>query len=170
MWLDRLAGGPSSASGQSTPQSGSRSYSPLPRRTNSTLSPYVTSQRSGPSPRDSSLSLVSNDSSYSLLSQSRRTNGSALRQSVTIPNVDDILETLSRVLTSPKEPGVDGDECQKAQPSSITETDLELEVDFGGLSLKELASSQTPDDIESAPRQRQNVEDCMFRPSTSCND
>ncbi|KAG5987060.1 hypothetical protein E4U54_005154 [Claviceps lovelessii] len=179
MWLDRLAGGPSSASGQSTPQSGSRSYSPLPRRTTSALSPYVTSQRPGNSPRDSSISLVSNDSSNSLLSQSRRTNGSALRQSVTIPNLDDSLEILSRILTSPKEAGVDGEASQKARASSITETDLELEVDFGGLSLQELASSQAPDDIDSAPRPEQNAEDyekeqttfeSLHRSITACDD
>ncbi|KAG6005859.1 hypothetical protein E4U21_007567 [Claviceps maximensis] len=179
MWLDRLAGGPSSASGQSTPQPGSRSYSPLPRRTNTTLSPYVTSQRSGHSPRDSSLSLVSNDSSLSLLSQSRRTNGSALRQSVTIPNVNDSLETLRRVLTSSKEAGVNGEESQNSQSSSITENDLDLEVDFGGLSLKELVMSQVPDDTESAPRQRQNVEEyqkerttfeSLHRSITACDD
>ncbi|KAG5983837.1 hypothetical protein E4U55_006987 [Claviceps digitariae] len=182
MWLDRLAGGPSSASGQSTPQQpGSRSYSPLPRRTtaSTTLSPYVTSQRSGHSPRSSSLSLVSNDSSYSLLSHARRTNGSALRQSVTAPDVTDPLETLSRVLTSLKEADCDGEESQKAHSGFITETDLELEVDFGGLSLKELALSQAPDDSESAPRQGQNVEDyeqerttfeSLHRSITACDD
>ncbi|KAG5931516.1 hypothetical protein E4U53_001727 [Claviceps sorghi] len=179
MWLDRLAGGPSSASAQSTPQPGSRSYSPLPRRTTSTLSPYVTSQRSGLSPRNSSPSLESNDSSYSLLSHSRRTNGSALRQSATIPNVNDSLDTLSRVLASSKEAGVDGEESWRAQSISITEADLELEVDFGGLSLKELALSQAPDDIDSAARQGRNVEDyqkerttfeTLHRSITACDD
>ncbi|KAG6041668.1 hypothetical protein E4U41_002942 [Claviceps citrina] len=179
MWLDRLAGGPSSASGQSTPLPGSRSYSPLPRRTSSTLSPYVTSQRPGHSPRNSSLSLVSNDSPHSLLAQSRRTNGSAFRQSASTPNVNDSLETLGRILTSSKKAGANDGEGQKTISSSITEADLELDVDFGGLSLKEFALSQVPDDIESSPPQGQFVEDypkertafeSLHRSITACDD
>ncbi|QPH09884.1 hypothetical protein C2857_000936 [Epichloe festucae Fl1] len=179
MWLDRLAGGPSSASGQSTPQPGSRSFSPLPRRTSSTLSPYVTSQRAGHSPRSSSLSLVPNDSPSSLLSHSRRTNGSSLRQSVTIPNINDPLETLEGILREPSEADDGFEESQKARTSSIVETDLELEVDFGGLTLKELASSQAPDDIASVPRRAQSVEDyqkerttfeSLRRSITACDD
>lgn len=163
MWLDRLAGGPSAASTQLTPQPGGKSYSPLPRRTSSTLSPYVTSQRPGHSPRNSSLSLVSNDSAHSLLSHPRRTNGLVPRQSVATPNVNDSLNLLNKILTSQKKEGFNGEEGQNLLSSSITEADLELEVDFGGLSLKEVASSQTPDEIEAAPRLGQNLEDCTFR-------
>ncbi|KAK7228732.1 hypothetical protein V2G26_000902 [Clonostachys chloroleuca] len=97
MWLDRFGGAPPNASGSSTPQSIVRSYSPLPRRTTSGgLSPYVTSQRTGSSPRSSSLSLASNDSTSSLLS-SRKPNGSALRQTSTVydgPSPEDIIEKL----------------------------------------------------------------------------
>ncbi|KAG6135671.1 hypothetical protein E4U12_001603 [Claviceps purpurea] len=180
MWLDRLAGGPSTASGsQLTPQPGGKSYSPLPRRTSSTLSPYVTSQRPGHSPRNSSLSLVSNDSSHSLLSHPRRTNGLAPRQFVAAPNVNDSLNILNKILTPPKEEGFNCEESQKLLSSSITEVDLELEVDFGGLSLREVASSQTPDEIEAAPRQGQILEDYqkerstfegLHRSITACDD
>ncbi|KAG8414335.1 Vacuolar protein sorting-associated protein 52 [Metarhizium acridum] len=178
MWLDRLAGGPSGASGQSTPQPGNRSYSPLPRRTSSSLSPYLTSQRAGHSPRSSSLSLASNDSSTSLLPTSRRPNGSSLRHSSTIPNLPDPLETLERLL---KQPGhVENDtETPKARTSSIVEADLDLDFDFGGLELKELASSHPPEHAVTASWQPQTIEEyqqqCakfedLHRSITACDD
>ncbi|KAK8929863.1 hypothetical protein H634G_01554 [Metarhizium anisopliae BRIP 53293] len=157
MWLDRLAGGPSGASGQSTPQPGNRSYSPLPRRTSSNLSPYLTSQRAGHSPRSSSLSLASNDSSISLLPASRRPNGSSLRHSSTIPNLPDPVETLERLLQQPGHVENDA-ETQKARTSSIVEADLDLDFDFGGLGLKELVSSHPPEHAMTASRQPQTVE------------
>lgn len=160
MWLDRLAGGPSGASGQSTPQPGNRSYSPLPRRTSSNLSPYLTSQRAGHSPRSSSLSLASNDSSISLLPASRRPNGSSLRHSSTIPNLPDPVETLERLLQQPGHVENDA-ETQKARTSSIVEADLDLDFDFGGLGLKELVSSHPPEHAMTASRQPQTVEGCM---------
>ncbi|OAA44402.1 Vps52 / Sac2 family protein [Metarhizium rileyi] len=178
MWLDRLAGGPLIASGQSTPQPGSRSYSPLPRRTSNTLSPYVTSQRACHSPRSSSLSLVSNDSSTSLLAGSRRPNGTSLRHSSTIPNLADSLETLERLLSEPLKEKNDPDK-QHARTSSITEADLDLDFDFGGLGLKELASSHAPEEATTIPRQPQTVEDYhqqrtkfedLHRSITACDD
>ncbi|OAQ71205.1 Vps52 / Sac2 family protein [Pochonia chlamydosporia 170] len=178
MWLDRLAGGQSTASGQSTPQPGSRSYSPLPRRTSSNLSPYVTSQRAGHSPRSSSLSLVSNDSSTSLLPGSRRLNGSSLRQSSTVPNLADSLETLERLLRDPCEIDADN-EKRKARTTSIVEADLEFDYDFGGLSLKELAASQPPEDTSAVSRKAQTVEEYhrertkfedIHRSITACDD
>ncbi|KAM5348475.1 hypothetical protein ACJ41O_008299 [Fusarium nematophilum] len=140
MWLDRLAGPQASSPGPSTPQPGSRSYSPLPRRTSSSLSPYVTSQRAGVSPRGSSLSLISNDSSSSLLS-SRRPNGSNLKQTSTIESGADSLEVLDSVLAGFS---TDGDQSAK-QTTAISQDDIDFEADFGGLSLKELAGSQTPE-------------------------
>lgn len=157
MWLDRLAGGQASTSGPSTPQPGSRPYSPLPRRTSSTLSPYVTSQRQGHSPRSSSLSLVSNESSASLLSSSRRPNGSGLRQSSTITDVADSLETLEKLLIS--HGGSDEDDAEK-RTSSIVDADIEFDVEFGGLSLKELVSSQASEDAPVGTRRPQTIQEC----------
>ncbi|KAF7560767.1 hypothetical protein G7046_g3378 [Stylonectria norvegica] len=154
MWLDRLAGGQPGISGSSTPQPASRPYSPLPRRTSSTLSPYVTSQRAGVSPRVSSLSLVSNDSSSSLLSSSRKPNGSGLKQASAVDPSADSLLVLDKVLASV--PSGDGHDAKRK--SLITEEDLELDFDFGGLSLKELATSQTPEVATSSTRRPQTID------------
>ncbi|QUC16707.1 uncharacterized protein UV8b_00948 [Ustilaginoidea virens] len=181
MWLDRLAGFPSSASasGQSTPQLGSRSYSPLPRRTSNSLSPYVTSQRTGHSPRNSSLSLVTSDSSSSLLTCSRRVNGSSLRQTATTANHSDSLDALEKLLKVLKEASQDSDGKEEAQAGSIVEADLELDVDFGGLSLKELVAVEGPDDGAAVIRQAQAGEEYederttfegLHRSITACDD
>ncbi|KAG5748451.1 hypothetical protein H9Q72_008594 [Fusarium xylarioides] len=151
MWLDRLAGGPASSPGPSTPQPGGRVY---PRRTSSTLSPYVTSQRPGISPRGSSLSLVSNDSTSSLLSSSRRPNGSNLRQASTIDTGPDSLEVLETLLA-----GFSSDREQADKKAAINEDDINFEAVFGGLSLKELAMSEPPDTITVSNRKPKTAEE-----------
>lgn len=155
MWLDRLAG-QASGSGSSTPQSVSRSYSPLPRRTSSNLSPYVTSQRQGHSPRGSSLSLVSSESSASLLASSRRPNGSGLKQSsAAVAHPTNAIEQLEKLLgkTSGSAPAADSD---------ILDSDFDLDFDFGGLSLKELAASHGDKDDPPEAIKYQNAVDCMY--------
>lgn len=153
MWLDRLAaGGQASAPGPSTPQPSSRPYSPLPRRTSSALSPYVTSQRAGQSPRSSSLSLVSNDSTSSLL-LSRKPNGSGLKQSSTIGPASDSREVLEALLASSASP----EPPLENQRISINEDDIDFDAEFGGLSLKELVASQPPETTVSSNRRPQTV-------------
>ncbi|RSM20517.1 hypothetical protein CDV31_000743 [Fusarium ambrosium] len=174
MWLDRLAGGPASNPGPSTPQPGNRAYSPLPRRTSSSLSPYVTSQRGGVSPRGSSLSLISNDSSSSLLSSSRRPNGSNLRQSSTIETGPDSLEVLETLLA-----GFSTDSDSATKQKTINQDDIDFEADFGGLSLKELAASQAPEPAtfntrkpqtaEESENERSKLED-LHRSIDACDD
>ncbi|KAH7244632.1 Vacuolar protein sorting-associated protein 52 [Fusarium solani] len=174
MWLDRLAGGPASNPGPSTPQPGNRAYSPLPRRTSSSLSPYVTSQRGGVSPRGSSLSLVSNDSSSSLLSSSRRPNGSNLRQTSTIETGPDSLEVLETLLA-----GFSTDSDSATKQQTISQDDIDFEADFGGLSLKELAASQAPEPAtfntrkpqtaEESENERSKLED-LHRSIEACDD
>jgi len=158
MWADRL-GALATASGASTPQPGSRPYSPAPpRRTPSNLSPYITSQRPGHSPRASTLSLVSNDSNSSLLASSRRANGSGLKQSTSASDDTEALEALARLLgddgRGPKSPAI-------AAPNSITEADLALDHEFGGLSLRDLAHE---DDQSQAPGAAgpQTAEECTM--------
>ncbi|KIL90624.1 sac2 protein [Fusarium avenaceum] len=151
MWLDRLAGGPASSPGPSTPQPGGRVY---PKRTSSTLSPYVTSQRPGITPRGSSLSLASNDSSSSLLSSSRRPNGSGLRQASTIETGPDSLEVLETLLAS-----FPNDDDQTEKTFAIKQDDISFEAEFGGLSLKELATSQPPDAATTNNRKPKSVEE-----------
>ncbi|WXC56311.1 hypothetical protein SNK03_002241 [Fusarium graminearum] len=171
MWLDRLAGGPATSPGPSTPQSGGRPY---PKRTSSTLSPYITSQRPGVSPRGSSLSLASNESSSSLLSSARRPNGSGLRQASTIETGPDSLEVLETLLA-----GFSNNNAQTEKNPIINKDDLSLEANFGGLSLKELAASQPPDTTtpykrkpkttEESEKDRANLED-LHRSIEACDD
>lgn len=157
MWLDRLAGGPANSPSPSNSQPASRPYSPLPRRTSSALSPYVTSQRVGPSPRSSSLSLVSNDSSASLLS-SRKPNGSNLKHPAAVDPGLDSIQVLEALLAS----RADDDAAPTTKSNVITEEDLEFEADFGGMSLKELATSQTPELVLAIPRRPQTVEESRW--------
>ncbi|KAF9881365.1 Vps52/Sac2 family protein [Colletotrichum karsti] len=169
MWLDRLAA-PSNPSPSSS-QPGSRPYSPLPRRPSN--SPYVTSQRPGITPRGSALSLVSNDSSTSF-SASRRVNGSGLKQSTISYEGPDSAELLAQILdtASPQ------DATEEGIDEAISENDLELGFDFEGLSLRELASSDSAvtDDTDSYRRQtaeeyetsRAQVED-LHRSIAACD-
>lgn len=155
MWLDRLAS-QAHSSGSSTPQPASRPYSPLPRRTSSSLGPY--SQRTGHSPRGSSLSLVSNDSNTSLLSQQRRPNASGLRQSSTAFHGPDPVDVLEKLLQLQPD--------EKTQSHSfVTEEDIELVPDFGGLSLRDLASSGADQDegISKASSRQSGPQDCKLR-------
>ncbi|KIH88949.1 GARP complex subunit (Sac2) [Sporothrix brasiliensis 5110] len=141
MWLDRLG----HAGGGTSPQSnGNRSGSPLPRRPSSaSRGPYMTSQRPA---RGSSLSLVSNDSTTSLLA-SRRQNGSSLKQSTSAksvtgdPRAQDTaaLALLGRLIgASPKDSGVEGP-AENQDEVIITDEDLEADFDFSGLTLREIA-------------------------------
>lgn len=162
MWLDRFAG-PHPGNTPSPPNSQSRTQSPLPRRTSSARGPYLTSQRPGLSPRGSSLSLASNDSSSSLLGPSKRNNGSALKQSTTADNAPDPETILANILgplpetTAPLE--------EEGRTGRIAENDLELDFDFGGLSLRELAEGGGGRAVADTDRP-QTVEDCRS-PRTS---
>ncbi|TFA99301.1 Vacuolar protein sorting-associated protein 52 B [Trichoderma ghanense] len=173
MWLDRLSAPQANASGPSTPQLTSRHNSPLPRRTSSNLSPYITSQRQGPSPRGSSLSLVSGDSTTSLLASSRKPNGSEARQNPTAqaPSPVDVLEKLL---------AADSEVVGKTQSraSLITQEDLALDFDFGGLSLQELAARDSGQDATSLRRPQSASEyeqdkarfDALHRSIVACDD
>ncbi|RYO75484.1 hypothetical protein DL766_002571 [Monosporascus sp. MC13-8B] len=155
MWSGRLAVQSSTSPAPSQPGS-RRSYSPAPRRTGTGLGPYITSQRPGLSPRSSSLSIASNDSSASsLLASSRRPNGSALKQSTTAYAGPDPVEVLNQLLGNGAE-----DYVSAENPStSITDSDLELEFDFGGMSLRELALSEDPVTEGSYVHRSQTVEE-----------
>ncbi|KAK0735874.1 Sac2 family-domain-containing protein [Apiosordaria backusii] len=179
MWLDRFAAQQQPGRNSSPPPS-SRS-SPLPRRTSRSggISPYITSQqRPGISPRGSSLSLVSNDSSSSLLASSRRANGSALRQSTTVDDAPDPEEVLAQILGPLS---VDVAPTEQDRSTGIREDDLELEFDFGGLSLSELAESDDdadkqetvdtyrPQTVEDFERDKTKFEE-LHRSIRACDD
>ena len=161
MWLDRLA----SQSGPPTPSSqpGSRSYSPLPVRTSSNLSPYVTSQRAGQPPRSSATSLVSSSSATSLLGAAKKPNGPGLKDSSSYrggPAPEDTLEKLLGAKIA------DYSANGRVQ-HSITESDFELDLDFGDLSLAELAATDPSTSELEAPRRAQTVGECELRLSKS---
>ncbi|KAI0888686.1 Vps52-domain-containing protein [Annulohypoxylon maeteangense] len=143
MWLDRLAG---QSTSPAPSQPGSRSYSPAPRRTTSGLGPYITSQQRpglGITPRSSSLSLASTESSASsFLASSKRANGSTLKESRTIYAGPDPVEILGTVLGDDKQHAGSATKSVVESVSSISAEDLQLEFDFGGLSIKELALSE----------------------------
>ncbi|KAH6856759.1 Sac2 family-domain-containing protein [Chaetomium sp. MPI-CAGE-AT-0009] len=168
MWLDRFAG-PHPGNTPSPSNSQIRTQSPLPRRTSSARGPYLTSQRPGLSPRGSSLSLASNDSSSSLLGASKRTNGSALKQSTTADNAPDP-ETILASILGPL-PDNNTLSLEEDRIGRITEDDLALDFDFGGLSLRELAGGGGGRAATDTDRS-QTVEDCrsprVSAASSSC--
>ncbi|KAH7031005.1 Sac2 family protein [Microdochium trichocladiopsis] len=155
MWPNRVAG---QSPSPNPSQPGSRAFSPTPRRTPSGNGPYITSQqRPGLPPRSASLlSLASNESSSSSIPTSKRANGSTLKQSTTVYSGPDPVTVLSAILGN-DDPGgekIDGNEY------TISAEDLELELDFGGLSLRELALSEEPEQVETANQyQRQSIAD-----------
>lgn len=149
MWLDRLSGHSTPASAGSPPPS-NRAYSPAPRR-QSNLGPSSALQRPGFNPRSSSLSLISNDSTTSLLS-SRRPNGSNLKRTATTVDAPNPLDVLDRIV---------GDDTLLA-PKTLLEKeaveDFELELDFDGLGLHEIAEDQSA----SGGNVSQSLEECML--------
>ncbi|RDL33683.1 uncharacterized protein BP5553_08051 [Venustampulla echinocandica] len=146
MWLDRFSGHstPAASASGSPPPSASRSYSPAPRRRQSNLGPPSAAQRPGFSPRSSSLSLASNDSTTSLLGLSKRPNGSALRQSVTAVDAPNPLDVLERLLASgdKESPSSERTAARNGIPSRLVYDDSELELDFGGLNLRDIAGGK----------------------------
>ncbi len=161
MWLDRRPGPPGNAAG--APQPNSRPISPLPRRTSSSRGPYLTSsQRHGGTPRGSNLSLVSNDSSSSLLASSKRANGSTLKQSTTVEDAPGPEEVLARILGPSPGGETSGD---RRESRGITEDDLDLDFDFGGLALRELANSESPDG--GVVYRSQTIADCRLSQALS---
>lgn len=157
MWLDRLSSN-STPSGSPPPPT-NRSF-PTTTRRPSNLGPSTSAQRPGFNPRSSSLSLASNESTTSLLASSRRPNGSGLRQSTTVPDTADPLEVLEKLLgsegkgstSSSKAPGING------ANNASEESDFEL--DFEGLSLRELALGQ--EDERESVYATQSIEECSF--------
>ncbi|KAJ4405571.1 Vacuolar protein sorting-associated protein 52 [Neurospora sp. IMI 360204] len=174
MWLDRR---PGQHPGSAAPPPNNRSASPLPQRTSS-RGPYLAPQRPGLNTRGSSaLSLVSNDSSSSLLASAKKTNGSSLRQSSAVDDAPDPEEVLARILG--QFPSSNTTQQPEAKPASgITEDDLDFDVDFGGLTLTELAgpevSSRQVDNYKSQSvqdyeRDKAKFED-LHRSIRACDD
>lgn len=158
MWLDRLAAQSNASPSPSPSQPASRPYSPLPRRSTSSAGPYITSHRPAVSNRGSTLSLVSNDSTNSLLPSSRKANGSGLKQSQTAYEGPDPVDILGRVLGTSTSESADDD----GLVPSITVQDLELDSDFGGLSLRAFAEAEplTVNHVNAQPPRPQTIEEC----------
>ncbi|EAA32674.2 Vps52-domain-containing protein [Neurospora crassa] len=174
MWLDRR---PGQHPGSAAPPPNNRSVSPLPQRTSS-RGPYLVPQRPGLNTRGSSaLSLVSNDSSSSLLASAKKANGSSLRQSSTVDDAPDPEEVLARILG--QFPSSNTTQQPEAKPASgITEDDLDFDVDFGSLTLTELAGPDVssrqvdnyePQSVHDYERDKAKFED-LHRSIRACDD
>ncbi|OBT64809.1 hypothetical protein VE03_06550 [Pseudogymnoascus sp. 23342-1-I1] len=138
MWLDRLSGTSTPAprpNTSSTPQS--RSYSPVPRKS-SRLLPQAGPQRPNFSPRSSSLSAVSNDSTTSLLGTSRKpTDSSSSNLRSTTLTYSNPLQILDGLL------GIDLESPLVANKDEIWDNDeLLSNVDFTGLALHEFVQDE----------------------------
>jgi vacuolar protein sorting-associated protein 52 len=142
MWLDRP---------------GSQHAGPFPRRTSSFRGPYLTpSPRTGHTPRSSSVSLVSNDSSASFLGGVKRANGSGLKHATTVDTVRDPKDVLGTILGR-----INFEEPVEARQSAlITESDLDVEYDFGLLSVRELARLASREDVTA--HGSQSAEECAL--------
>ena len=158
MWLDRLSSH-STPSG-SPPPPANRSYSPATRRPGH-LAPTSAPQRPGFSPRSSSLSLVSNDSTTSLLGSSKRPNGSGLRQSSIVPDVAEPLDVLEMLLGPEGKGLADSSKAATSNGTESTLNEIDLELDFGGLSLRELLTEDLPNAKDKTPYNAQTIEECM---------
>lgn len=161
MWLDRLSGHSTSSN---APQSQSRSFSPLPRRLGH-LAPSTAPKRPGLSPQSSTLSLISNDSTSSLLDGTKKTNGSGLRQSTTVTDYPEPIEVLQRLLGA----GGKGVDTASVSENGIDDFSLEEELEFSGLSLRELAELQDSESENIQSYVPQTVEECMYFTNTLSN-
>jgi hypothetical protein len=161
MWLDRLSSN-STPSG-SPPPPINRSFSPASRRP-SHLGQTSAPQRPGFNPRSSSLSLISNDSTTSLLSSSKRNNGSTLKQSITVPTATDPLVVLGKLLGS-KKSGQDASESSAVSGFASTFEETDFDLDFGGLNLQQLVLEGTSDDDEKTLYNSQTADECMYNQS-----
>ncbi|ELR04452.1 hypothetical protein VC83_09534 [Pseudogymnoascus destructans] len=144
MWLDRLSGTSTPAlrpNASSTPQS--RSYSPVPRKT-SRLLPQTGPQRPNFSPRSSSLSAVSNDSTTSLLGNSRKPTDSSSSnlRNITLTYSDPI-QVLDKLLN------IDLGNLPVADKDEIWDNDELLgNVDFTGLALHEFVQEDDVNTVQ----------------------
>jgi hypothetical protein len=157
MWLDRLSSH-STPSGSPPPPS-NRAFSPVARRP-SHLTPSANS-RPGYSPRSSSLSLASNDSTTSLPAPGR-THPSGLKQSTTISHAADPLVVLERLL------GPEGSSSSKTANGTDGREESEFALDFEGLSLRELLAQDSALSEPKAPYTPQTIEECTY--ARDCHD
>ncbi|KKA27077.1 hypothetical protein TD95_001142 [Thielaviopsis punctulata] len=149
MWLDRLA---SQANQSSSSLPASRPYNnnnnnsnnsnnntALPPRTSSAFSPYVTSQRSASTQQKGpALVTATNDSTVSLLSSARKQNGGTPKS--TSPGAVSPEDLVDHLLEIKRDPA----DAMIPSAHSITDDDLEIDFDFGGMSLSTFATSEVP--------------------------
>lgn len=162
MWLDRLSGHNTS---NSQIQQSSRSYSPAPPRRPSHLAAPGLARQSSFTPRSSSLSLVNNDSSASLLSNPNKSAGSSLKTSTTVSTYPEPTEVLDKLLATDKPVvnngiGQNGTTTGQTIQSGAGAIDDLSSLDFNGLSLFELARSDDPVPVKTSTYKAPTLEDC----------
>lgn len=156
MWLDRLSSNSTVSGSPPAAAAANRPLSSASRRGTGLAASNSAPQRPSFNPRSSSLSLISNDSTASLLASSRRQNGSVLKQSsAVVRDAPDPLLVLAKLLGS--EEG-----SAKARSSNRTDHTIEsdFELDFDGLTLQEFVKI-LPFREEDAYKP-QTVEECMY--------
>jgi vacuolar protein sorting-associated protein 52 len=154
MWLDRLSG--HSTPSNASPPPHNRSYSPLPRRS-SHLAPPTASKRPGFSPQSSTLSLVSSDSTASLLGSSKKANGSGLKQSTVVDDYPEPLEVLQNLFGAENKVL----DIKDASRYGTDDFNLDEELDFSGMSLRELVNPQQSERDGIYLHVPQTLEECM---------
>ncbi|KAM3065517.1 Vacuolar protein sorting-associated protein 52 [Clarireedia jacksonii] len=140
MWsLDRLSGHTTPSA--SPPPPLNRNISRRPNH----LAPSQAGSRPAFNPRSSSLSLLSNDSTTSLLSSSRKPNGSNLKQSAIPADAPDPLKVLGRLLgdgQAVQSPSAQGQRQTTSAATAVVIEEDEAEIDFGGLSLQDILAAE----------------------------
>lgn len=173
MWLDRLG-----HTNQQQAGLDSRPISPIPRRVSGRASPYITSQQR--SARASTSSLVSASdagSTTSLLrNASGRANGtgggggsgavgSSLKQSTIADDGSESLSVLGKIIGSeaPSQGSNGGDSSTTAVSSILREEDLDLDLDFGGFSLRDyVARGELDAENDGTVYRSQTAEECTW--------
>lgn len=118
-------------------------------------------------------------STVSLLRGSGRPNGgqlgsSSLKQTTTVDDGSESLSVLGRILGS--EVATDGadpsgapspvPQLEDPSSSTITQEDLEIDFDFGGVSLREFISQDDDESPGAGVHRSQTVEECVWFSST----
>ena len=167
MWKDRL-------SGRSTPSGlppRYRSQSPAPRASSHLAPSALYTQRPNLSSRSSSISLISNQSTSSLLLSTHLSNESALKHSSgdrPVVDVTNPLNTLERILSEPAE---DSDKRIPAtsipkERSQIKDLEIPSIGDFGNLSLAAFADAERWKEAKTKHahgHESTSLEECMLK-------
>ena len=162
MWLDRFSN--HATPNGSPPPAPNRASFQGPSRRPSHLAPNLPA-RPAFNARSSSLSVPTraNASATSLLDPPKLTNGSTLKNGAASPAYfEDPLLVLQRLVGSPLPEQTEQESVDGGTPSLQKPQDLDVDIDFSGLSLEEFLSASTETERIELQRDRQSL------PSVEC--